>query len=198
MLTDGLGNSYSWDAENRLIKIVYPGSGNNSAFTYDGFGRNVEIVETVSGSVTSTKQMVWADDARREARNSTGTVTAQYFSLGETISGSSYPYTIDHLGFTGAMLKASRFAQLRLFRAHPGGFNPLAHAGSTREMTNSTGTVEAQLAYDPYGRATQLQGTMSPDFQFAGYYCHASSGLDLTTTRVYAPITMLQNSSLSL
>ena len=61
MTSDGT-NSYSWDAENRLIKITYPGSGNNSQFTYDGFGRNVEIVETVSGSVTSTKQMVWASD----------------------------------------------------------------------------------------------------------------------------------------
>ena len=37
-------------------------------FTYDGFGRNVEIVETVSGSVTSTKQFVWDFGAKaREA-----------------------------------------------------------------------------------------------------------------------------------
>jgi YD repeat-containing protein len=59
MTSDGT-NSYSWDAENRATKIVYPGSGNTSQFAYDALGRNVSIVETVSGSVTSTKPFVWA------------------------------------------------------------------------------------------------------------------------------------------
>ena len=53
------------------------------------------------------------------------------------------------------------------------------------EMTNSSGTVESQLAYDPYGRVTQLQGSMSPDCEYAGYYLHAPSGLSLTATRAY-------------
>ena len=54
LLSDGT-NSYAWDAENRMIKITYPGTGNYSTFTYDGAGRNVDIAETTSGSVTSTK-----------------------------------------------------------------------------------------------------------------------------------------------
>ena len=41
MLSDGT-NSFAWDAENRLIKVTYPGSGNNSQFTYDPIGRNVQ------------------------------------------------------------------------------------------------------------------------------------------------------------
>ncbi|HEY9772240.1 MAG TPA: hypothetical protein V6C81_00365, partial [Planktothrix sp.] len=53
MTSDGV-NSYAWDAANRLTKITYPGSNNFSIFDYDGFSRNVEIVETTSGSVTST------------------------------------------------------------------------------------------------------------------------------------------------
>jgi RHS repeat-associated protein len=186
MTSDGT-NSYSWDCENRLIKIVYPGSGNYSTFTYDGFGRNVEIVETVSGSVTSTKQFVWSfGDTPREARSSTGTVTAQYFALGETISGTNYFYTTDHLGLTDAMVKASRFSQLGLLSGHPGGFNPVAQAGSTREMTNSTGTVEAQYGYDSFGRTSVLQGSMAADFQYAGYYCHSPSGLGLAASRAYS------------
>jgi RHS repeat-associated protein len=155
MTSDGT-NSYSWDAENRLIKIVYPGSGNNSAFTYDGFGRNVEIVETVSGSVTSTKQFVWSGSHRRETRNGTGTVTAQFFGRGEIISGTSYVYTKDKLR-------------------------------SIREMTNSTGAVQSQYDYDPFGRATLLQGSVAADFQLAGYYFHAPSGLSLTRNRAYSP-----------
>ncbi len=58
MTSDGT-NTYLWDAENRLVEIDYPGIGNNSAFTYDGLGRCVKIVETVSSSIASTKQFIW-------------------------------------------------------------------------------------------------------------------------------------------
>ena len=37
MTSDGT-NSYAWDAENRMIKITYPGSSNFSSFVYDGLG----------------------------------------------------------------------------------------------------------------------------------------------------------------
>jgi hypothetical protein len=64
MTSDGL-NSYLWDAENRLIKIDYPGANNFSQFSYDGESRTAKIVETVSGAVTSTKQFVWCSDRKR-------------------------------------------------------------------------------------------------------------------------------------
>jgi RHS repeat-associated protein len=95
MLSDGT-NTYAWDVENRLIKITYPGSGNNSQFTYDPLGRCVKIVETVSSSVTSTKQFIWCGNNRCETRDASGNVTAQFFSKGETISGTSYYYTRTH------------------------------------------------------------------------------------------------------
>ena len=152
MLTDQNGNTYSCDACNRLIEIVYPGSGNNSQFVYDGKGRNVEILEYSGGSLTSTKQFIWCGNTRCEARSASGTITAQYCGLGETISGTSYFYTGDQLG-------------------------------SIREMTNSSGAIQDQDAYDPFGRVTQLQGSVSPDYQYAGYYLHAASGLYLTRWR---------------
>ena len=120
MTSDGT-NSYSWDAENRMIKITYPGSGNNSQFVYDGQGRNVSIVETVGGSTTSTKQFVWCGNKRYEARDASSAITAQYFSHGETLGGTVYFFAKDHLG-------------------------------SVHQMTNGTGTVQSQLAYDPFGR----------------------------------------------
>ena len=48
--------------------------------------------------MTSTKQFVWCYDQMCEARTSSGTVNAQYFPRGETISGTNYYYTLDHLG----------------------------------------------------------------------------------------------------
>jgi RHS repeat-associated protein len=84
--------------EKRLLKINYPGSGNNSQFTYDGFSHLVQIVETVSGTVSSTKQFVRVGNSMYEARNASGTVTAQYFSLGQTASGSNYLYQLNQRG----------------------------------------------------------------------------------------------------
>jgi RHS repeat-associated protein len=154
LLSDGT-NTYQWDAENRLVQINYAGLGNNSAFTYDPFGRVVKIVETVSSTVTSTKQLVWSDGAMKEARDATGAVTAQYFWNGQTISGSSYFYTKDHLG-------------------------------SIRELTDSSGNIQAAYSYDVYGRIIKIQGSLASDFQYAGYYMHAPSGLNLAVHRAYS------------
>jgi RHS repeat-associated protein len=60
------------------------------------------------------------------------------------------------------------------------------HLGSVREMTDSSGNIQAQYSYDPYGRITQLQGSLASDFQYAGYYCHAASGLNLAVYRAYS------------
>jgi RHS repeat-associated protein len=58
----------------------------------------VQIIETVASTVSSTKQFVSSDGAMREARNSAGTIVAQYFSLGETISAADYLYTCTREG----------------------------------------------------------------------------------------------------
>jgi RHS repeat-associated protein len=154
MTSDGT-NSYLWDAENRLIQVTYSGSGNNSQFAYDGLGMLVKIVETTGGSTTSTKQFVWCSEQMCEARDGSGNIVSQYFERGQTISGTSYFYTKDHLG-------------------------------SIREVANSSGAIQAQYSYDPYGQVTLLQGSNLADFQYAGYYLHQRSGLNLTHTRAYS------------
>jgi RHS repeat-associated protein len=63
------------------------------------------------------------------------------------------------------------------------------HLGSVREMTDSSGTIQARYDYDPYGRATLVSGSLGSDFQYAGYYEHATSGLNLTLFRAYDPNT---------
>jgi len=165
-LTSGAGQTYTWDAKNELMSIVYSAganSGNHTEFAYDALGRRISIVERTgttvgSGTVTSAKQFVWSGSRIAEERNVSNTVTKRYFAQGEQISGSSYYYTRDHLG-------------------------------SIREMTDSSGAIQARYDYDPYGRATQVQGSLASDFQYAGYYEHANSGLNLTLFRAYDPNT---------
>jgi len=89
-----------------------------------------------------------------EVRNATGSTTAQYFAYGQTISGTSYYSTSDHLG-------------------------------SVRELTDSSGNIQAQYTYDPFGQSTKTQGAVASDIQYSGYYFHAPSKLYLTLYRAY-------------
>jgi len=60
------------------------------------------------------------------------------------------------------------------------------HLGSVREVTNSSSAVQAQYGYDPYGQVTFAQGSNLADLQYAGYYSHQRSGLNLTLRRFYS------------
>ena len=158
MLTDQNGNSYGWDACDRLIQGTYPGTNNYSTLAYDALGRNVSIVETTAGSVTSTKNFVWCNSKRREQRDAGSSVTAQFFRQGETISSTKYFYGNDHLS-------------------------------SVCEMTDNSGTLQAEYSFDPFGRTTKIRESVPSDFGFAGYYVHGRSGLYLTRTRAYNGLT---------
>ncbi len=140
----------------RSKKITYPSSGNNSAFTYDPFGRMVKIVETVASTMTSTKQHIWCSNNRCEERDGSGSQSKQFFSRGQINSGMNYFYAKDHLG-------------------------------SVRTMTDNNGDAQAAYSFDPFGRANRLEGGQDSDFQFAGYYAHGRSGLNLTVARAYSP-----------
>ncbi len=141
------------------IKIDYPGANNFSQFSYDGWGRNSKLVETVSGSVTSTKQFVrCADKLRRyqpcEERDAGGTLTKQFFTRGQVNNTTKYFYSTDHLA-------------------------------SVREMSNNSGVLQAQYSFDPYGRISKISEAVASDFTYAEYYLHSQSQLNLTLTRAY-------------
>ncbi len=59
------------------------------------------------------------------------------------------------------------------------------HLGSIRELTDSSGVIQARYSYDPYGRRTKLSGSMAADFGFTGDYWHAPSHLALSLYRGY-------------
>ncbi len=158
LTSNGNGQAYTWDAQNELTTITYTGGG-TSSFLYDAMGRRISIVEkNSSGTVTSTKQIVWVGSRMAEERDASNTVTKRFFFQGEQISGTNYYYTRDHLG-------------------------------SIREMVDNSGAVQARYAYDPYGRATKISGSLDSDYQYAGYYEHVASGLNLTLFRAYDPNT---------
>ncbi|OPZ89329.1 MAG: tRNA3(Ser)-specific nuclease WapA precursor [bacterium ADurb.Bin425] len=110
MTSDGT-NTYEWDAENRLVKINYPGIGNSSQFIYDPMRRNVAIVENSGGAATSNIQFVWCGLDRCEQRDGGGVLTKQLFEQGQRNGSTDYSYTFDHLGSIRELIDSSNNVQ---------------------------------------------------------------------------------------
>lgn len=115
-LTSDGTRTYVWDAANRLVQIWYSttvGSGSCTTMNYDGLGRRVQIIETGSNGVTSTKNLIWDGMKIREERNAGNTVTKMYFDNGVQVGGSNYYYTRDHLGSIREMTDKNQVVQAR-------------------------------------------------------------------------------------
>jgi RHS repeat-associated protein len=156
LLSDGQRN-YSWDAEDRLIKITYPAqSGSQTQFTYDGLGRRVAIGSTPTGGGSSaTTNYLWCGDRICEARNSAGALQRSYFDEGEFLAGSpgqSLYYGADQIG-------------------------------SVRRVFASDSNAPV-YDYDPFGVPLQATAPVA-DFGFARMVIDHDSGLGLTWFRAY-------------
>lgn len=94
MLSNGAGQTYEWDAADRLVKITQ--TSGVTEFIYDGAGRRVK--EKLNG--TEIKRWVWCGEPQPcEERDASNIVTKRFYAgLGEQIGGVNYFYTTDHLG----------------------------------------------------------------------------------------------------
>ncbi len=137
----------------------YPGTGDNTQFSYDQMDRCVQIQEngsTPSYSGNATKNFIWCGSERCEERDSSNAVVSRFCGMGQATSGSNYFYAFDHLG-------------------------------SVREVTDSSGNVLAAFGFDPYGNRSVLSGTFKPVFGFTGIYQHSRTNFALTWFRQYNP-----------
>lgn len=157
LLGNGAGQTYAWDAANRLVKITQ--ASGVTEFVYDGQSRRVQ--EKFNGAVI--KQWVWCEGPQPcEERDGSNAVTKRFFGgLGEQFALNAHPSTLSSFYFT------------------------TDHLGSVREMTDGAGAVRARYDYDPYGRVTKLSGDLEADFGFTGFHRHQASGLSLTLYRAY-------------
>lgn len=160
MTSDGV-NTYSWDAENKLVNIDYPGSQNTSHFISDSIGRLVRIEEKTNGTISSIRQSVWSGTRLLENRDGSSTYLRQYFALG----------------------------QINFNAGSPSNFYTCADKlGSARELLNSSGAIQSEIDYDPFGQSSFITTSgAAPDFGYTGIYSHERSGLNLTLFRVYSP-----------
>ena len=158
---NGTGQTYQWDAEDRLIKITYADN-SSTEFSYDGLSRRVRITEkNASNALTSDKRYLWAGGNQpAEERDAAGTtVLKQYHPQGEFIPAAAAPLN-------------------KLFYAKD-------HLGSMRELVDGNGTLQTRYDYDMWGKRVKLSGTPESDVGYTGHHHHAKSGLVLTWFRAY-------------
>jgi RHS repeat-associated protein len=154
--------SYSWDAANRLIGIssinATPATVTDTIqMTYDGYGRRVGIVESHGSTVLTSKTFVWCGGQLCQERDSTG----------HTVTKQFFP--------RGELINGTNY------------YFAKDHLGSVREMTDSSGNIQANYDYDPWGRQTVLSQALTADFGYAGFYVNKTTGLDLAWYRAYDP-----------
>ena len=154
--------TYTWDAANRLISVSYINAqpatvADTVQMTYDGLGRRVGITELHSGTVLVAKTFVWCVDQMSQERDVTGHTVTKQFFA------------------LGEQINGSKY------------YFAKDHLGSVREMTDSNGTVQASYDYNPWGRQTQLDGTLQADFGYTGFYVEWAARLNLSLFRAYDP-----------
>jgi YD repeat-containing protein len=163
LLSDGVRN-YSWDAENRLVGITYPGAnGKATAFTYDGLDRRTAISSTpAGGGAATTISYIGCGAQMCQSRSgATNAVLRSYYTEGEVVAGvPAQPlyYGVDQIG-------------------------------SVRRVFASASSAPA-YGYDPYGTALQSTAPLTA-FNYAGMFYNADSGLYLTQYRAYDPSTSI-------
>lgn len=154
---DGTGTtSYTWDFENRLTKVVLPGTGGTVTFKYDPFGRRVQ-----KSGPNGTVNYVYDGANLLEEVDQNGSVLARYTQgsgidepLAELRSGTTSYYEQDGLG-------------------------------SVTSLSNGTGAPANTYAYDSYGKLTASTGTVTNPFQYTGREFDGDTGLSFYRARYY-------------
>ena len=147
--------TYAWDAENRLVAIT---NGNHvSAFTYDGLGRRVQIVEYSNGTIASVSRVVWDGQQMSQSSNAGNNITIQYYPQGTVIAGHNYYYTRDQLGSIREMVDGSGALCARY------DYDPYGQPAVNQITVNPSTT----------------------GFAYTGFYYHTRSGLSLAPYRAY-------------
>ncbi|OZB75628.1 MAG: hypothetical protein B7X29_10195, partial [Halothiobacillus sp. 13-55-115] len=97
LLDDGI-NTYTWDAADRLVAITNQQTGHTSQFAYDGLSRRISATETDNGGTPVTTKFLWCGERLCEARDSSDTVLARYFTQGELHGSTIAYYAQDQVG----------------------------------------------------------------------------------------------------
>lgn len=160
----GAVTTYTYDAENRLVRIDFPDL-TTASYRYDGFGRRIE--KNVNG--VNTRYVYDREDILLEY-DGTNTLLARY---------THGPLIDEPLVMERDLDASGTFEAGEIFFYHTDGLV------SVTELTDSTGAVARAYAYDAYGGIADEVGTFANPFTYTGREFDAESGLYFYRARYY-------------
>src|SRR5208283_691319 len=153
-------HSFVYDAEGQLQSPPVSGVNGGLAYTYyyDGDGKRVQKCSAISNSCTSTTpgMLYWrgAQGEVLDESSRTGTMQEEYvYFNGQRIARRDMPSNDVHYYFSD-------------------------HLGSASVITDSSGNVEEQTDYFPYGGIAYSSGADENRYKFTGKERDTESGLD--------------------
>ena len=183
--------TYTWDDENRLVRLVYNDPAESSEYwyrsdwVYSGLGRaRVRTDYTWSGSAwvpAGTNEYVY-DGMRVIQERNGGNVPTVSYTRGPDLSG-----TMEGAGGIGGLLARSSGYSAGNWTSHA-----YYHAdgnGNVMCLINSAQTKVASYRYDPFGNTVTRSGTLADanTYRFSSKEIHPKSGLYYYGERFYDP-----------
>ena len=209
-LTKSNGTTFGWDAANNVTKISSTNytydkadqiaTASNATFEYNSLGQRIKETPTGESATTFTY-----DQAGNLATSKGPTVenTFKYDGTGlratETRNAATYPMVWDATAGLPLLLRKGQ----EYYVYGPGGL-PISQIsstgtasylhhdqlGSTRILTNSSGSVVGTYRYGPNGAFWKFTGTQGTQLGFAGQYrMHSQNQLIYLRARTYDPVT---------
>lgn len=177
---------YTWDAENRLVKLVSRSgapSGSEKAvlFTYDAKSRRIS--KTVSNWVSGAWQLESTNRFLYDGWNLIAVLNAQQSTINSFTWGLDLSGTLQGAGGVGGLLMLTNSGNGAHFCAYDGNGNVAALVKA------SDGTVSANYEYGPFGEALRVTGTMAKanPFRFSSKYQDEESDFLYYGYRSYNP-----------
>ncbi|MCG8434279.1 MAG: hypothetical protein MJA83_09640 [Gammaproteobacteria bacterium] len=157
---------YTWDLEDRLVRIDQPGGG-FVVHRYDGLNRRIEV--NANGSII--RYIYDGQDILLEY-NATNVLLARYTHG----LGVDDPAMLERdLDGSGAFSANERF------------FYHVDGLGSVMELTADDGSVTSSTVYDTYGRIVDQTSSVASPYAFTGREFDAEIGLYYYRARYYDP-----------
>ena len=154
-VTDDGVRTYTWDADNRLVGVVYKAQpSRTTTFRYDGLGRRIAIV--TNGIET---RYLWCGESLCQARTAADAAIRRYYPEGEAMpaTGALLYYAQDHLGSVRDVVAVQNGSRIAAFDYDPYGmptntsariYTDFRYAGMFYDQQDGLYLTEYR-AYDP-------------------------------------------------
>ena len=184
-LTEDANFTYTYDDNGNQVRKTFKASGNHTDYTYDAENRLIKVEEFAFGASTPFAVSSYRYDGlgRRIEKVGNG-ITRRYVYDGEDI-------LLEYDGSNVLQARYTRGPGIdEPIAMSRGGVNYFYHQdglGTITDLTDSSGTTAQSYAYDAYGNIIQQTGTVDNPYTYTGREFDAETGLYYYRARYYDP-----------